>query len=73
MEEEPGEDVFGKVVSVAGKAGVPITKNDVSICHRLPSGGTGPKPLKTKFVRRETKHQLVKNKRHFKKHQPLCQ
>ena len=66
MEDEPGEDVFAKVVSVAEKAGVSITKNDVSICHRLPSGGTGPKPLIAKFVRRETKHQLMKNKRNSK-------
>ena len=60
---ESGEDVFAKVVSVAEKAGVSITKNDVSTCHRLPSGGAGPKPLNAKFVRRETKHQLMKNKR----------
>ena len=66
MEEEPGEDVFAKVVSVAEKAGVSITKNDVSTCHRLPSGGTGPKPLIAKFVRRETKHQLMRNKRNLK-------
>lgn len=66
VEEEPGEDVFAKVVSVAEKAGVSITKNDVSTCHRLPSGGTGPKPLIAKFVRRETKHQLMKNKRNLK-------
>ena len=64
--EEPGEDVFAKVVSVAEKAGVSITKNDVSTCHRLPSGGAGPKPLIAKFVRRETKHQLRKNKRNLK-------
>ena len=55
MEEEPGEDVFAKVVSVAEKA-FSITNNDVSICHRLPSGGTGPEPLTAKLVRRETKH-----------------
>ena len=72
VEEEPGEDAFAKVVSVAEKAGVSVTKNDVSICHRLPSGGTGPKPLIAKFVRRETKHQLMKNKRNIKKHH-LCQ
>ena len=37
VEEEPGEDAFAKVVSVAKKAGVSIIKNDVSICHRLTS------------------------------------
>ena len=45
VEEETGEDVFAKVVSVAEKAGVSITKKDVSICYRLPSGKTGPKSL----------------------------
>ena len=53
VEEEQCEDVFAKVVSVAEKAGVSITPNDVSICHRLPSGGTGSKQLIAKFVRRE--------------------
>ena len=52
VEEEPGEDVFAKVVSVAEKAGMSITKIDVSICHRSPSGGTGPKPLIAKLERR---------------------
>ena len=32
----------------------------------LPSGGAGPKPLIAKFVRRETKHQLMKNRRNLK-------
>ena len=60
-----GRRRFAKVVSVAEKTGVSITKNDVSICHHLPSGGTGPKPLIAKFVRRETKHQHMKNKRNL--------
>ena len=66
VQEEPGEDVYAKVVSVAEKAGVQITANDVSTCHRLPGGGSGPKPLIAKIVRRDTKHQLMKNKRNLK-------
>ena len=66
VQEEPGEDVYAKVVSVAEKAGVQITANDVSTCHRLPGGVSGPKPLIAKFVRRDTKHQLMKNKRNLK-------
>ena len=54
------------MVSVAEKAGVQITANDVSTCHRLTGGGSGPKPLIAKFVRRDTKHQLMKNKRNLK-------
>ena len=66
VQEEPGEDVYPKVVSVAEKAGVQITANDVSTCHRLPGGGSGPKPLIAKFVRRDTKLQLMKNNRTLK-------
>ena len=56
VEYGPGKDVFAKVVSVPEKAGVSMTKNDVSICNCLPSVGTGPKPLIDKIVRRKTKH-----------------
>ena len=66
VQEEPGEDVYAKVVSVAEKAGVQITANDVSTCNRLPGGGSGPKALIAKFVRRDMKHQLMKNKRNLK-------
>ena len=66
MQKEPVEDGDAKVVSVAEKAGVQITANDVSTCHRLPGGRSGSKPLIAKFVRRDTKHQLVKNKRNLK-------
>ena len=66
VQEEPGEDVYAKVVSVAEEAGVQITTNDVSTCHRLPGKGSGPKPLIAKFVRRDTKYQLMKNKRNLK-------
>ena len=66
VQEEPGEDVYEKVVSVAEKAGVQITANDVSTCHRLPGGRSGPEPLIAKFVRRDTKHQLMKNKHNLK-------
>ena len=52
VEEEPGEEIFSKVVNVAEKAGMSITKNDVNICHRLPSGGSGHKPLIANVVRR---------------------
>ena len=66
VEGEQVEDVLAKVVSVAEKAGVSITENDVSICHRLPSGGICPNPLIAKFVQRETKHHFMKNKRNLK-------
>ena len=66
VEEEPDEDVFAKVVSVAEKAGVTIFARDVSACHRLPGGGKGQKPLIAKFVRWDTKHQFMKHRRNLK-------
>ena len=66
VQEEPGEDVYAKVVSVAEMADNQITANEVSTCHSLPGGGSGPKLLIAKFVRRDAKHQLMKNKRNLK-------
>ena len=66
VEEESDEDIFAKVVSVAQKAGVTITANDVSTCQRLPGGGKRPKPLIAKFVRRDTRHQFMNHKRNLK-------
>ena len=66
VEEGPDEDVFVKVVSVAEKAGVTITANDVSTCHRVPVGAKEPKPLNAKFVRRDTNHQLMKHNSNLK-------
>ena len=68
VDEYPCEDVFAKVVIVAERASVIIKSNDVSTCHCLPSGGKGPKPILSKFVRRDNKHQLMKKKRNLKKH-----
>ena len=65
-DEERDEDIFAKVVSVAEKAGVTITATYFSTCHRLPSGGKGPKPLITKFAWRDIKHQLMKHKRNLR-------
>ena len=66
VEEELDEDVFAKVVSVAEEAGVTTTAIDCSTCHRLPSGGKGPKPLLAKFVRPDTKYQLMQHKKSLK-------
>ena len=60
--EEPGEDVFAKVVGVSEKAAVGLTTNDVDVCHSLPGGSRVPKPLIAKIVRRDAKHQLMKHK-----------
>ena len=72
VDEGPGEDVFTKAVSVAEKVGVVIASNGVSTCHHLPRGGKVPKPIIAKFVRRDTKHQLVKKKRNLKTTDKYC-
>ena len=36
--------------------------SDFSVCHRLPARGQSGKPIIVKFVRRETKLALIKNK-----------
>ena len=66
VEEEPDEDVFATVISAAEKGGVTITANDVSTCHRQLGGGKGPTFLIAKFVRRDTKHQLMERKQSLK-------
>ena len=38
VKEEADEDVYQKVVDVAMKVGHQISKTDISICHRVPSG-----------------------------------
>ena len=60
------EDVFAKVVSLAEKVGFVIISNGVSAYHRLPNGSKSPKLVITKFVRRDTKHQLMKTRRNLK-------
>ena len=66
VEEEPDENVFAKVVSVIEKAGVTITAYDVSASHRLMGRSKGPKLLNSKFVRLDTKHQLMKLKKNLR-------
>ena len=50
VEEEPDEDVFAKVFSVAEKAGVTITAKFFGTCHRLQVRDKGPKLLIAKLV-----------------------
>ena len=62
VEEQTGEDVYQQVVDVLKKTVVEICKSDFSVCHRLPARGQSGKPIIVKFVRRETKLALMKNK-----------
>ena len=60
-EVELKENVFAKVVSLAEKAELSIPGNYEITCHRL-----CPKILIAKFVWRDTRHQLLKQKRAVK-------
>ena len=55
VEEKKDEDVYKSVVEVENDIGVPNSKQDNRVCHRLPSRNTGSRPVLAKFVRRETK------------------
>ena len=69
--EESDEDTTSVAVAIMNEAVAPensedppvkvFTRSDVSIAHRLPSRG-GSKPIVVRFVRREDKLKLMKNK-----------
>ena len=61
--EEPGEDVYRKVVDVEQEAGLLIAKEDISVCHRLTTQKLGPNFIVAKFVRPPLKHNMMANKK----------
>ena len=55
------------IVKVAGDMGVDITERDISVSHRIGKNmGTKPRPIIAKFVRRDTKTAIMRNKRNLK-------
>ena len=59
-----GENTTSLACRIGRSLGVDISPGDISVSHR--SGrqvGSAPRPILCKFVRRETKHELLKNKR----------
>ena len=65
LDEAKDENPYDVVVHVAKLVRVNIKKTDISVCHRLPSR-RGKKPLIVKFVRRETKFEIMRNKKKLK-------
>ena len=63
------EDTYTKVIDIVkDKLGVQLARQDIDVCHRLPSPRGGDpnrqpdpskKPIIVKFVRREVKHQVL--------------
>ena len=56
------EDVTERVVEVAKDIEVTISKQHISVCHRLRSRNPGSRPIFAKFVRRETKFRFINTK-----------
>ena len=66
LNESENENLEEKVVILSKEAGVDITSNDISVCHRLPGNGSGPRPVIVKFVRRKTKASIMKSKKNLR-------
>ena len=58
------EDCYDVVTKLVATTGEKITREDIDICHRLPSRNgeddRNKKPIIAKFVRRETKHKILR-------------
>ena len=65
VEENTDGDEYDRLVEVTNDIGVTISKQDISVCHRLPSLNQGSRPKIAKFVRCETKFHVVTHKRKF--------
>ena len=62
VEKFKDELVYERVLEVASDIGVTISKQDISLCHHLPSRNPGSRPIIAKFVRRETKFGIMAHK-----------
>ena len=63
---EPEENTDKVIIDLAGKMGVQLQEDDISVSHRLPARGGKPPPLIVKFVSRNTRAKLMTNKRKLK-------
>ena len=66
VDEINDEDVYERVVEMANDNGVSISKQKISVCHRLPSRNQISLPKFAKFVRRETKFCVMTHRRNLK-------
>ena len=65
--DELTNDITGCIVKVAADMGVAITERDISVSHRIgKKTGTKRRPIIAKFVRRDTKTAIMRNKRNLK-------
>lgn len=63
VQEQPREDLEEIIVNIAAEAGVPICKNDIEVCHRLPTrNNKHPRPIIAEFSSRKTRDSLLGNR-----------
>ena len=62
MVEESAEDVNQKAVDIVENEGVAVSKEDISVCNRLPTQKLGSKTMIATFVKHHTKHILLTNR-----------
>ena len=63
VDETTGEDTDDLVRELAADIGVTLKPEDISVSHRLPGRPGSTRPIIVKFVRRNTKTTMMKNKR----------
>ena len=62
--QKHGENTTSLVCRIAYNLGVNISADDVSVSHRSGrQNGSAPRPILCKFVRRETKYQILRNRK----------
>lgn len=64
--ETEGENCVEKVKELGRSIGVDLQDNDISVAHRVKSRGKRGNPMIVRFVRRESKVQMMMNKRKLK-------
>lgn len=63
VQEKQNEDLEEVISKIAEEVGVPITKDDIEVCHRLPTrNNKGPRPIIAEFARRKTRDSLLTNR-----------
>ena len=65
LDEREGEDTNEMIVKLASDIGIQISQSDISVSHRLPGPRGKPRPIIAKFVRRDTKSLIMKNKKNL--------
>lgn len=66
VREETDENAIEQVQKVAEAAGITIGSDDISACHRLGPKRDGARPIICKFVSRQTKARLMKDRKNLK-------